>query len=204
MAGRGHGRCRGGGKAWRGHGIRAVLARMRGLVKLGSSCGVEKLGGGGKKMCTCGGRIEGLGGRIEGLGGQLEGREGSMVVPGRRIGCHGFHIDSQGQLYAPDSEDEGADVEVEDVVVEGGDGVELVADGAPVMEPAASGARAEELAAAEAVIEEPAAVNRALYEDFAPEVQAHLKVVLAGMDPLYHTVFVDMYKVMVPAFFESD
>ncbi|CAO2209527.1 unnamed protein product [Urochloa humidicola] len=188
MAGRG--RCRGGGKAGRGHGIRAVLARMRGLVKLGSSCGVEKLGGGGKKMCTCGGRIEG--------------REGSMVVPGRRIGCHGFHIDSQGQLYAPDSEDEGADVEVEDVVVEGGDGVELVADGAPVMEPAASGARAEELAAAEAVIEEPAAVNRALYEEFAPEVQAHLKVVLAGMDPLYHTVFVDMYKVMVSAFFESD
>ncbi|CAO2185424.1 unnamed protein product [Urochloa humidicola] len=65
MAGRGHSRCRGGGKAGRGHGIRAVLARMHGLVKLGSCSGVGKIGSGGsKKQCTCGGRIEGLGGRI--------------------------------------------------------------------------------------------------------------------------------------------
>ncbi|CAL4986683.1 unnamed protein product [Urochloa decumbens] len=198
MAGRGRGRCRGGGKARRGHGIRAVLARMRGLVKLGSSCGVGKLGGGGKKLCTCGGRIEGRGGQIEGRRGRIEG-------PGRRIGRDGFHIDSQGQLYAPDSEDEGVDVEVEDVVVEGGNVVELVADGAPVEELAADGALIVEPAAVDrALIVEPSAVDRALYEEFASEVQARLKVVLAGMDPLYHAVFVDMYKVMVPAFFESD
>ncbi|CAN6311969.1 unnamed protein product [Urochloa humidicola] len=199
MAGRGHSRCRGGGKAGRGHGIRgicAVLARMHGLVKLGSCSSVGKIGGGGgKKLCTCGGRIEGRGGRIEGKGG--------------RIDSAGFHIDSQGQLYAPDSEDEGAGVEVEDVVVEGAGGMELAADGAPIEELAADGIPSVELAAVdEALVEdlaadgapsvEPAAVDEALYEEFAPEVQERVKVVLAGMDPLYHAVFIDMYKESQP------
>ncbi|CAN6283385.1 unnamed protein product [Urochloa humidicola] len=44
-----------------------------------------------------------------------------------RIDPADFHINSRGQLYVPDSKDEGADVEVEDLVVEtapaaGGDG----------------------------------------------------------------------------------
>ncbi|CAO2161188.1 unnamed protein product [Urochloa humidicola] len=211
MAGRGHSRCRGGGKAGRGHGIRgirAVLARMHGLVKLGSCSGVGKIGGGGgKKLCTCRGRIEGLRGRIEGLGGRIEGRGGRIEGRGGRIDSAGFHIDSQGQLYAPDSEDEGAGVEVEDVVVEGAGGMELAADGAPIEELAADGIPSVELATVdEALVEdlaadgapsvEPVAVDEALYEEFAPEVQERVKVVLAGMDPLYHAVFIDMYKLL--------
>jgi hypothetical protein len=37
--------------------------------------------------------------------------------------------------------------------------------------------------------------------DLAPEVAARLKEVLARMDPIYHDVFVSMYKVLVPIFF---
>jgi len=37
--------------------------------------------------------------------------------------------------------------------------------------------------------------------DLAPEVAARLKEVLAHMDPIYHDVFVSMYKVLVPIFF---
>jgi len=35
----------------------------------------------------------------------------------------------------------------------------------------------------------------------APKVAAHLKEVLANMDPIYHEVFISMYKIMVPIFF---
>ncbi|CAN6268258.1 unnamed protein product, partial [Urochloa humidicola] len=183
--------------------------------EVGSCSGVGKIGGGGKKLCTCRGRIEELGGRIEGLGGRIEGRRGRIEGRGGRIDSASFHIDSHGQLYAPDSEDEGAGVEVEDVVVEGSGDMELAATGAPIEELAADGVPRVELAAVDgALVEylaadgapsvEPAAVDQALYEEFAPEVQERVKVVLAGMDPLYHAVFIDMYKVMVPAFFQSD
>jgi hypothetical protein len=37
--------------------------------------------------------------------------------------------------------------------------------------------------------------------DLAPEVAACLKDVLANMDPIYHEVFMSMYKILVPIFF---
>jgi hypothetical protein len=37
--------------------------------------------------------------------------------------------------------------------------------------------------------------------DLAPKVAAHLKEVLANMDPIYHEVFISMYKILVPIFF---
>jgi hypothetical protein len=47
----------------------------------------------------------------------------------------------------------------------------------------------------------PPQVDEASEMDLAPEVAAHLKQVLANIDPIYHVVFVSMYKVLVPIFF---
>lgn len=37
--------------------------------------------------------------------------------------------------------------------------------------------------------------------DLAPKVVARLKEVLVNMDPIYHEVFISMYKILVPIFF---
>jgi hypothetical protein len=47
----------------------------------------------------------------------------------------------------------------------------------------------------------PPQVDEASEMDLAPEVAARLKQVLANIDPIYHGVFVSMYKVLVPIFF---
>ncbi|CAN6355009.1 unnamed protein product [Urochloa humidicola] len=59
------------------------------------------------------------------------------------------------------------------VAVGGALGMEVTTDGAPVMELAADGAQGMEL---------------------APEVQERLKVVLAGIDPVYHAFYISLYK----------
>jgi hypothetical protein len=43
--------------------------------------------------------------------------------------------------------------------------------------------------------------DKAKEMDLAPEVAARLKEVVANIDPIYHDVFVSMYKVLVPIFF---
>ncbi|CAN6381690.1 unnamed protein product [Urochloa humidicola] len=202
MASRSHTNCSGGGKAGRGHGIHLVLARIHGCVKIGGSACVGKVDGSGKKLCTCRGRIDGQGCRINPVG---------------------FHINSDGQLYVPDSEAEGADVEVDDVVVEGASGVVMPVVGgpavvvlmdeaaamtgppamAPIDELVAEGAPSVELATDAAPVKELAA-DGALGEELSLEVQARLEVVLAAIDPADHAFFIDMYKVMVPTLFKSD
>ncbi|CAN6331899.1 unnamed protein product [Urochloa humidicola] len=103
-------------------------------------------------------------------GRKLRGRGSIGKVGGadeRELGAHGGRIEqAEGELYAPDSEEEEADMETKDVVAEGAAPVKVA--------------------------------------DLAPEVQARLKVVLAGKDPRYHEFFISLYKVMVPALFKSD
>jgi hypothetical protein len=45
------------------------------------------------------------------------------------------------------------------------------------------------------------ATDEASRMDLASEVAARLKEVLANMDPIYHEVFISMYKILVPIFF---
>ncbi|KAG2627725.1 hypothetical protein PVAP13_3KG262156 [Panicum virgatum] len=150
MAGHGRGRISGGGVAG-GLGSRQFHQHIHGGNELGH--------GGDRKLAVHGGQIDGHRGRLEGEGGWI-------VVRGWRIGRAGFHINSQGEVFAPDSEDEDA---MEDVTANKAPGME----GAPGVE-------------------------------LPPEVQARLDKVLAGIDPVYHNVFISFYKVMVPAFFKCN
>jgi hypothetical protein len=68
----------------------------------------------------------------------------------------------------------------------------LAMDGAPAMEVAADRSPAMEVA-----------MDGSLAMEVDPEVQARLAAVLADIDPVYHAVFISLYKVMVPAFFKS-
>ncbi|KAF8693492.1 hypothetical protein HU200_038889 [Digitaria exilis] len=108
--------------------------------------GREQGGGGSRqKLGVRGGRIEGHRGRIEG--------EGGWIVTA------GLRINSKGEVFIPDSEDEDAmedgvfvpDSEEEDAMedgaLEGAAGMEVAADGARDMEVAAEGARGMEVAA---------------------------------------------------------
>ncbi|KAF8648582.1 hypothetical protein HU200_064625 [Digitaria exilis] len=65
-------------------------------------------------------------------------------------------------------------------------------DGAPAVQVAVDGSTGMEVV-----------VNKAMDEELAPEVQARLERVLAGIDPVYHATFISLYKVMVPALFKS-
>ncbi|KAF8711374.1 hypothetical protein HU200_029405 [Digitaria exilis] len=173
-------------------------------------------GGGGSRQ-----KLGVRGGRIEGHRGQIEGEGGWIVVRGRRIRRAGLRINSKGEVFVPDSEDEDAmedgvfvpDSEEEDAMedeaLEGAAGMEVAADGARDMEVAAEGARGVEVAAdgdpgVELPTTEAPTMDGTPDMELPPEVQARLKKVLAGMDPLYHNVFISLYKVMVPAFFKCN
>ena len=170
MAGHGRGWISGGGVAG-GLGSRQFHQHIHGGNELGR--------GGDRKLAVHGGQIDGHGGRLEGEGGWI-------VVRGWRIGRAGFHINSQGEVFAPDSEDEDA---MEDVASEGATGMKVDAEGAAGMEVTANKAPGME---GDPGMELP------------PEVQARLDKVLAGIDPVYHNVFISFYKVMVPAFFKCN
>jgi hypothetical protein len=125
-----------------------------------------------------------------------------------------MRVDSNGDVYVPDSEDEesrmdvGArGLEVADLeaapfnagslqMVDGitADDVDAAMEGIPAnaVEVAAEGSATDS-------IKLPADSDTG--EEMQPEVLARLKMLLANMDPAYWDVFVNMYKVMVPAFF---
>ncbi|CAN6296416.1 unnamed protein product [Urochloa humidicola] len=162
-------------------GRRVRRVRAHGGRKLGDGGGTGMMSGGGGKMLDARGvQIEGRQDRIEGGGGCI--------------------------LVVPDSEDEGPNLEMANMAAEGkaavmvpaaptlavavtpgmgpnaavavggAPGMEVATDGAPVMELAADGAQGMEL---------------------APEVQERLKVVLAGIDPVYHAFYISLYKLQL-------
>ncbi|RCV39020.1 hypothetical protein SETIT_8G189200v2 [Setaria italica] len=132
--------------------------------------------------------------------------------PVRWVGC--MCVDANGDVYIPDSEDEESGMEMEwgakevadlgaasvttggvqmaDGVV--GDGIDVAAESVAMdaVEVAAKGGAADG-------VELP--VDSATAEEMHPELTARLKMLLAHMDPIFHDVFVSMYKVMEPAFF---
>ncbi|CAN6217183.1 unnamed protein product [Urochloa humidicola] len=99
---------------------------------------------------------------------------------------------SQDELYVPDSEEEEADIETEEVA-EGAATVKVVA----VHSPAAAVARGvgpTVVVAAHGPPATEASINSDPSMELAPEVQARLKVVLAGKDSRYHDFFISLYK----------
>jgi hypothetical protein len=155
-----------------------------------------------------------------------------IYVRGCRIERAGlrFRVNSQGELYVPDSEDEEEALEVSAngpvdvdlapvVAADGAAGVDLPptvgADAASDIDlppaVAANGAAGVDLvqavaangAASVEMTPEVAAslAKKVLGEDLHREVAALLAAVLSKMEPFYHECFIDMYKVMVPIFF---
>jgi hypothetical protein len=104
-------------------------------------------------------------------------------------------------LYVLNSEDEDSGMEVDE------DGVGVAAEGATTVNGAdlsmerppvsGGGVAGEDLSLGPLVV----APDGASGMDLAPEVAARLKEVLANMDPIYHEVFIGMYKILVPIFF---
>ncbi|CAO1942971.1 unnamed protein product [Urochloa humidicola] len=129
MARGAHGRFCGRGIASRSK-VRRFRAQFRENQKQGDG------GGGIGKVGHAGNR------KLVARGGQIEQGGDYVVVRGRRIERAGLRINSQGEVYVPDSEEED-DMETEDV---------------------------------------------------APDVQARLDAVLAGIDPMYHDVYISLYK----------
>jgi hypothetical protein len=125
----------------------------------------------------------------------------SISVRDRRIGWSHLRVNAQGILYVLNSEDEDSGMEVDE------DGVGVAAEGATtangadlsVERPPVSGGgvAGEDLSLGPLVV----APDDASGMDLAPEVAARLKEVLANMDPIYHEVFIGMYKILVPIFF---
>ncbi|CAN6245813.1 unnamed protein product [Urochloa humidicola] len=156
MAGGSRGSLRGDEIAGRA-GVRRFRLRVRDPRKLGGGGGTEKVGDAGSR-------------KLMARGGQIERDGGSIVVRARRIGRGGFRINSNGHLYAPDSEEEegqlyAPDSEEEEPNFEMEDrasSIEVAADRAPGAE---------------------VAVDEAPAEEFAPKVQARLEAVLASIDP---------------------
>ncbi|RCV22176.1 hypothetical protein SETIT_4G199700v2 [Setaria italica] len=118
-----------------------------------------------------------------------------IFVHSRRIGRASLRINSQGKVYVPDSEDEDLDMKMDDVAVEGA---------AVVMVPAARSPTVVVVADADGAPGMEAAADEVPDVELAPEVLARLQVVLVGIDPIYHVVFISFYKVMVSAFFKSN
>ena len=125
----------------------------------------------------------------------------SICVRDRRTVRSRLRVNAEGIPYVLDSEDEDSGMEVDT------DGVAVIAEGAAT----ANGAD-------QSLFKPPMAGTRAAGEDFplgptvvspddassmevVPEVGARLKEVVANMDPIYHEVFISMYKIMVPIFF---
>ncbi|CAN6283792.1 unnamed protein product [Urochloa humidicola] len=173
--------CLRGGEIAGGLWVRRSRSQVRGGRKFGGSGGVRKVGGADSR-------------ELGAHGGRIEQGESWIVVRGRRIGRAGLRINSEGEVYVPDSEDEEANMEMEDVVAKGVAAVKVAAahspaaavatDVGPTVVVAAHGAPAMELP----VDNDPSMV-------LAPEVQARLKAVLAGKDPRHHDFFISLYKV---------
>ncbi|CAM0144683.1 unnamed protein product [Urochloa decumbens] len=121
-----------------------------------------------------------------------------ICVRGHRIRRSGrMRVDSNGSVYVPDSEDEEADMEMEegsvnlansggtsvapDAIAVGGDGV--MGDGVD--------AAAEGIPADAVNFEEDAGTG----EEMHPKVAARLKMLLDHIDPTFRDVFVSMLKV---------
>ncbi|CAN6208745.1 unnamed protein product [Urochloa humidicola] len=116
-----------------------------------------------------------------------------VCVRGHRIRLQGrMRVDTNGNVYVPDSEDEepGMEVEVGGVKVADLEGAAVVGDGFDV---AAEGGEADG-------VKVPA--DAASGDEMHPKVVARLNMVLAHIDPAFHDIFVDMLKVLVPAFFD--
>jgi hypothetical protein len=112
-----------------------------------------------------------------------------IYVRGCRIKRAGLRFDSQGDVYVPDSEDD------EDVAHE-------VAENGAIGEELAPAVAADRVTSIEMNPDVAARLAKeVLGEDLHPYVAAHLAEVLSNMEPLYHKLFIDMYKVMVPLFF---
>lgn len=113
-----------------------------------------------------------------------------------RPGRSRLRVDAEGNLYVLDSEEEDSAMEVNAggaVAAEGveaSNGANLFVDGSPV---AAAGAAGEDVPLGPPVVTPDDAARMEL----APEVAARLKEVLANMDPIYHDVFISMYKIMI-------
>nr|TKW22128.1 hypothetical protein SEVIR_4G208500v2 [Setaria viridis] len=158
----------------------------------------RKLGGGdniGKVDDDVTTKLRAREGQIEGNGDQIEEGRGWIFVRSRRIGRASLRINSQGEVYVPDSEDEDLDMKMDDVAVEGA---------AAVMVPAVRSPTVVIVAAADGAPGMEAAADEAPNVELALEVLARLQVVLVGIDPIYHAVFISFYKVMVSAFFKSN
>lgn len=165
--------------------------------------GGRKIGGGGKMGKLGDSGTAKLGGRevqSEGNGDLIQEGGGCILVHGRCMGRGGLSITSRGEAYVPDSEDEDDNMEMEDMAMEGEADVMVPATrSATVVRPGRAMVRAADgVPCIEAAADGPPDL------ELAPEVQARLQEVLAGIDPMYHDVFISMYKVMVPAFFRSN
>ncbi|CAN6340227.1 unnamed protein product [Urochloa humidicola] len=172
-----------------GLGVQRSRAQIRGGQKLRGCDSVRKLGGADSR-------------ELGAHGDRIEQGEGWIVVRGRRIGRAGLRINSQGEVYVPDSEEEEADMETEEVA-EGAAAMKV----ATTHSPAAAVARDVDptvVVSAHGPPATEASVNNDPSMELAPEVQARLKVVLAGKDSRYHDFFISLYKVMVLALFKSD
>jgi hypothetical protein len=151
----------------------------------------------------------------------------SICVRDPCIGRGRLRINAEGILYVLDSEDEDSNMDVDadavGVATEGAataNGADLSVEGPPVAidgaangcrccrrestpRPSigASGGRCYGCRRGTAPGPSLVAPGDASGMDLAPEVAAHLKEVLASMDPIYHEVFISMYKILVPIFF---
>jgi len=125
----------------------------------------------------------------------------SICVRDRRTVWSRLCVNAEGIPYVLNSEDEDSGMEVD------ADGVAVTAKGAATANGAGQSLDKPPMAGTEAAGEDlplgPTVVSPddASRITVAPEVAARLKEVLANMDPIYHEVFISMYKIMVPIFF---
>jgi len=125
----------------------------------------------------------------------------SICVRDRRTVRSRLRVNAEGIPYVLDSEDEDSRMEVD------ADGIAVTAEGAATANGAdqsldrppmvGTGAAGEDLPLGPTVVSPDDASSM----EVAPEVAARLKEVVANMDPIYHEVFISMYKIMVPIFF---
>jgi hypothetical protein len=122
------------------------------------------------------------------------------------IGRSRLRVDHLGQFYVLDSEDEGTDAEVGTVV-------DPAREVAKVMDPprasptvadlpakvGTSGAPVVEGTTVQAAVDVP--VGAATADELHPEVDQLFKVLLAGMDPIFHETYVSFLKICLPAYF---
>jgi hypothetical protein len=127
--------------------------------------------------------------------------EGWIYVRGHRIQKAGLHIDSHGNVYVPDSEEESGTEEAEACGLDVAAGMDLAVDLTPQV-PKAVGVELvpEGDAVVDGVVDEVSDVASAVptNKDVPHDVPEQLKEVLVNLDPIYHDVFVSLYKILVP------